>query len=292
MKLLPCPTIDDEQTTSDTANNTSLHKTSYPHLCNQLQNILRQYENYIQHRGNAWLITSIPISPELKTGLSKNYSFPPKELKCISEIRKSSPDVCPMCGSLKSYSLDHVFPKEDYPELAIFSKNLVPACDCNIKRKTTLKGDAATRERVLHPYFDTCFQARQISCCFTSQDDFRIVDVSIEVIDPEHPEYNSIQFHIKKIVIPSGIINWLVGEWVKLRRKPANIIQTIPLRLLKDQNALKECLLEALTRYDEGYGTPNNWHSIFVHGILNSPDVLDWLFNRHNDIFLGRVDPL
>lgn len=292
MKYLPIPLINDVQKTTDVSNNVLLSKTSYPHLRNLLPNVLQQYENYVQQQGNAWLLGSIPVSDDLKKGLLKNYASPPKSLSYLKEIRSSSPDICPMCGSLKPYSLDHVFPKEDYPELAIFSKNLVPACDCNIKRKTTLKGDAVTQERVLHPYFDTCFQTRQVSCCFTSIDNFRLIDVSIEIINPQHHQYSSINFHVENIVKPSGIVNWLVNEWIKLKKTPPNIIQTIPTHQLPDQNKMKEYLLDALSRYDNNYGTPNNWHSIFVHGIVSSPGVLDWLFHRHNDILAGNIDPL
>ncbi|MBH9742077.1 hypothetical protein CJ419_20630 [Vibrio navarrensis] len=31
--------------------------------------------------------------------------------------------------------MDHFLPQADYPEWIIYSRNLVPACDCNSKRR-------------------------------------------------------------------------------------------------------------------------------------------------------------
>ena len=291
VKKILRPIIDDIQAITDTSRNVKLHKTSYPHLSRELADILLQYKNYDQHKGDAWKLTSTPISAELKKGLLKNYSSPPATLKFISSIRRSSPDICPMCGSPSTSTLDHVFPKDDYPEWAVFSNNLVPACDCNIKRKTLLKGNALNQERVLHPYFDTCLQTRQVSIVFTSHDNFRVVNISVDAINSTEPLYESIKFHIDKIVKPSGIVNWLENKWSKLRISPSNVVHTLPFRVLRDENELEMFLIDALGRYDRSCGTPNNWDSIFLHGIINSPGVLTWLFNRHNDIVTGNINP-
>lgn len=69
---------------------------------------------------------------------------------------------CPMCGSLHSGTLDHIFPQSDYPEFAVFSRNLVPACKCNSKRQNDLLGDGQG-ERILHPYYDVCLGERLLS---------------------------------------------------------------------------------------------------------------------------------
>ena len=35
--------------------------------------------------------------------------------------------------------------------------------------------------------------------------------------------------------------------------------------------------------FDERTGTKNNWDSIFLHGLLNSPDALRFVTDKHND---------
>lgn len=62
---------------------------------------------------------------------------------------------CPFCGLSETSTLDHYLPKEQYPEFAIFSKNLIPSCSTCNTRKSTLISDADTEVRLfLHPYFD------------------------------------------------------------------------------------------------------------------------------------------
>jgi hypothetical protein len=62
---------------------------------------------------------------------------------------------CPFCGIGESSTLDHYLPKENYPEFAIMSRNLVPSCSpCNT-RKSRLVVDEDTNVRLfLHPYYD------------------------------------------------------------------------------------------------------------------------------------------
>jgi hypothetical protein len=133
------------------ANKQSLHKTTYPHLRNQLGVITSLYTQYVNKNGNAWHIVPVPITLSLKQGLIKNYNSPPALQDFIKKIRDSSPDICPgvnspKCGAEKTGNLDHILPKENYSQWAVFSKNLVPACDCNVKRGQALKGDAIKKE--------------------------------------------------------------------------------------------------------------------------------------------------
>ena len=53
MKKMPEPPFNDVVAITETANNNRLINTSYPHLLNQLDLILEQYEHYLDRRGNA-----------------------------------------------------------------------------------------------------------------------------------------------------------------------------------------------------------------------------------------------
>jgi len=292
MKKLDIPTYDDTQIIRDLSENSRLSGTSYPHLRNELTLIRAAYTDYVTQTGNAWNITDVLISDSLKTGLVKNYNDPPKLLSFIKELRDSSPDICPMCGSAKTGTLDHLLPKDNYPQWSVFSKNLVPACDCNLKRKEVLKGDVIKQERVLHPYFDNCMADRQLSCLITSTDNFRVVDIQISYVNRAEPQLDSIKFHVEKVIKPSGVIKWLENEWLKIRKRPSNQIQTIPLNSFNSIDELRGYLHDSLTRHDASKGTPNNWNSILIHGIMNSPGVVEWLLDRHNGIIDGSIDPL
>ena len=285
MRKLEMPLVDDIKSTTEIADNVKLRKTSYPHLKRVLPSILSCYQSYVAQSGNALSITPIRINSKLKEGLIKNYKGPPKTLSYIERIRKSSPRVCPMCGSLKTGTLDHLLPKEDYPEFAVFSKNLVPACDCNSKRGTKSK-NTATGARVLHPYFDDCLSDRQLSCEIVPRPNFSKADIRISYVNPQAVFINSLKYNVDNIVLPSGILNWLSSQWDSLVDCPEMVVHTLPHRRLLNSAEVILYLDDALKRYDRNHGTPNNWESIFVHGLIQSGGVVAWLLNRHNNEYI------
>jgi len=282
VKKLPLPRVNDVRSTTDTAQNVRLHKTSYPHLQNALPAVLGSYQQY--ENDNALNVHPIGVSDGLKEGLLKNYNNPPSTLAHIKQIRASSPRVCPMCGSLKTTSLDHLLPKEDYPEFSVYSKNLVPACDCNTKRgKATI--NRLTGVRVLHPYFDDCLRHRQLSCTISPRPNFPSADIKIAYVNLTDPLIDSLKFHVQKVVLPSGLIGWLDSQWSSLAGYPAGIIHTLPRERIASEMELQEYLEDSLQRHDCSHDTPNNWESIFVHGLLHSVGVLPWLLGNHNQHF-------
>lgn len=282
MKKLPLPAVNDTLKITATSQSARLHRTSYPHLSNQLQTILNGYQNYDANNGNPLSIANLTITNDLSTALKKHYASPPADLKFIDELRASSPNVCPMCGSLKTGTLDHLFPKDDYPWFAVYSKNLVPACDCNSKRGKNLTG---VNKRILHPYYDLFLDQRLLSCSIVPDPQFPKAKIEINYVLPQHAEIRSIEYHTEKVVLPSGIINWLEGEWDTTTQNPSSKIQTLPLANIPTVVDFTRYLHDALTRYDQSYSTPNNWFSIFIHGVLNSAGVLGYLFDTHNSIY-------
>lgn len=282
MKKLPSPAVNDIQQITTTSQSDRLHRTSYPHLRNELQCILNGYQNYHANNGNALSVANVNITNKLSIALKKHYASPPTDLKFINDLRASSPNVCPMCGSLKTGTLDHLFPKDDYPCFAVYSKNLVPACDCNSKRKTNLTDG---NKRILHPYYDLFLNQRLLSCTIAQDPQFPKATIEIAYVLPRHLEIDSIKYHTEKVVLPSGIINWLEGEWDTTTLNPSLKIQTLPSANIPTVADFSRYLNDALNRYDQSYSTPNNWFSIFIHGILNSQGVVQFLYTKHNLIY-------
>ena len=274
--------VNDAQKITATSQRKKLHRTSFPHLRNELQSILNGYQNYATNNGNALSVANVDITNDLSIALKKHYASPPTDLKFIDDLRASSPNVCPMCGSLKTGTLDHLFPKDDYPCFAVYSKNLVPACDCNSKRRTNLTNG---NKRILHPYYDLFLNQRLLSCTIVQDPRFPKAKIEIAYVLPQHLEIDSIKYHTEKVVLPSGIINWLEGEWDTTTQKPSLKIQTLPSTNIPTITDFSRYLTDALNRYDQSYSTPNNWFSIFVHGILNSQGVVQFLYTKHNLIY-------
>lgn len=60
---------------------------------------------------------------------------------------------CAFCSAREATQLDHFFPKESFPRLAIEPWNLVPVCDkCNGNKHNIWSSDPD--EQLFHPYFD------------------------------------------------------------------------------------------------------------------------------------------
>jgi hypothetical protein len=282
MKKMTPVRVNDLRYLDELAGNSGLDKTSYPELRNHKTVLIQAYENYEVNRGNPWLIAVPILNDKLKLGLLSHYSSPPGSIDYLDRIKDSSPDVCPMCGGFKPFTRDHILPKSDYHAWAIFSMNLVPACDCNLKRGTALKGDAATQARVLHPYFDDVLSERLLSCKITHRSNYRWFDLEIVYVDPVHPQIASIKYHTQNIVIKSGIEKWLKGQLGKLKYRPSNVIQTLPKRRRLSEIDVRESLEDCLDRNDELTGSKNNWLSILCHGLLNSQGMVNWITERHN----------
>jgi len=288
MKLLPFPLIDDFDVLSKMKDNPKIG--SQPYITHEYQLMFDQYNNYINYQGNPWACVGNNISSNLKDRLAKHYSSPYDELKYINIIReKGSPDVCPMCGSLKSGTVDHLLPKTDYPEWAIFSKNLVPACDCNVKRRSDVKG-ASFFQRVLHPYYDNCLNSRIVKLELSA--DLNNPDMKIIPISVSNISIMTIQYHINTVIIRSGIFDWLNEKWQVMRKRPRTVISGIPRGdTVITMTQLEEYLSDTLDCKDEEHGTPNNWYSILIYGIKQSSDAKNWLLNRHNGIITETIDP-
>ncbi len=291
MKKLPLPNYIDITIISKLANNKRLHATSYPHLFNNLDLIKSQYKHYIDNAGNALNISKQNIPNILKKALSKNFNTEPDDLNHLTILRNSSPDSCPMCGSNHSGTLDHVFPREDYPEWTVFSWNLVPACGCNSKRKRKLIGRHSANERILHPYFDNEMSNRNISCTIIPINGYRIVNITINCI-ATGSNLNAIKFHIKEVVEKAGIVNWLEKQWIKIYQEPTIVIQTLDENtILNNIIELDQLLSKFLNRLDKRHQTPNNWESVLIYGILQDPNAKQFIIDHHNNIVRGITIP-
>lgn len=249
-----------------------------------------QYHNYKKHNGDPWQCTGKKISSELKGFLEKHYKNPFHDILYINKIRKElSPDVCPLCGSPMSATLDHYLPQSDYPEWIIYSENLIPACFCNSKRQNNVKGNSK-HERILHPYFDNCLKERIVSASFNNTS---MPNIDIIPLPTLSVHRDRLIFHINTVVKKSTIIEWMEKKWAMLEKNPSSIIGSIsPNEIIPSLDALDDHLRLSLNSKDHEFGTPNNWYSMFLYGLYSSSSIKLWLLTRHNGILNKTIDPL
>jgi hypothetical protein len=267
LKEINPPIVDDIQELQLLADNSKLG--SYPDLLNEYIIFRDQYNDYIAKNGDPWRVAPMNISNDLKKALIYHYDHAPKgRLKFIKSSRYTlSPTFCPMCGGFGNGTMDHYLPKTNYPEYSFFSKNLIPACNCNSLRGTAVKG-AASPARAIHPYFDDFLDERLYQAVFRGG--FETPKISIEIIDNHHPKVGILQFHLDEVIVNDATQGWFDKYWVDLSLRAHNILELV---LPVFPNVVtEEELLVAIERYrnskDKEHDTPNNWLSIFYTGLM------------------------
>lgn len=182
-------------------------------------------------------------------------------LNWIEKLREAHDlDCCPMCGGTGVTQLDHVLPKAQYPEFAVFSFNLVPTCgDCNRRRSN--KG---RRYHFVHPYFDT-----------TLLDDLRM-KVTFR------PPYDTVRF----MLAPTGLLG---SDMLRVEQQ---IRQTLPLLVFRRR--VRRCWKEWHRRFQlrgagqviqrlqdelliQGDTSQNSWEVAFMRGLSIDAAAQSWM---------------
>lgn len=114
------------------------------------------------------------------------------------EILSGAEGLCPLCGRGSAVSLDHFLPRSKFPELTVFSLNLVPCCNrCNM-----LKGDQFRRHdgaRFLHAYFDA-LPDEEILCAHIYTDQSVIVEFDVQTVEYiDAAMLSNVQFHFEQL---------------------------------------------------------------------------------------------
>lgn len=275
MNKVQLPAYDDSTAFDKLSKNTRLG--SYPQLQTMVGAVQASYAQYVAVKGSPALVHNQLITATEAALLKGHYASPPTDLEHITEMRESTEHlVCPMCGSMHSGTLDHYLPKNGFPIFSVFSKNLVPACKCNSKRKETLLGDNPG-ERVLHPYFDDCLAERLVSARFEDLGEVPRVSVVL-IISNTHPDYSAIDFHVRSILKRTAVVSYLADRWSSLFRKPSRVVRAFAENIATQAEVLA-LLEEERDALDDLHKGKNNWNSIFVSGLLD-PTVLAWLATR------------
>ena len=291
MIYLPHPDIDDSTILTTLANTPGLG--SYPLLRQRLRRISGRYRTYVEAQGNAWEIPSLrkSVLPDvLKLALQNHYETPPQAIEFLSPMRsEASPDICSMCGAPKSGTLDHVFPKGKFPEFSFFSRNLVPACDCNTKRGERLKG-RKREERVLHPYFDVALKRRLIRASLSAgTHGYSKPVISLQIcVRSSNPVYTAIKYHLENVIERTDVVHYLFQYWKRILRNPEDHLRLPSGAFTKSQ--FDQAVREELRRLDRRRSTPNNWESMLLAGLTVNPSVRTFVMRTVRDLRAGRTN--
>lgn len=275
---IPYTGFDDALILDALAKNKAL--SSFGYLDLKIEEIKKCYHLYEKEMGDPWKLTDpleMPIA--LSNALKAHYDGEIKGLEFISFVReKLRDDCCPICGStLPPDEVDHIIPKHLYPEYAIFSRNLVPACTCNRKKGMVFKGDYSP-QRVFHPYYDNAMEVRLVYLELTNG--IEKPDIAIKVMKG-HEQNETLRFHIDNILMKTVLLRFAENAWSKLSDLPRLTLRGFK-KTTKSISAsdLREEIEALVEESDHKHGTPNNWNSMFYFGVLQSPRHLGYIYQQ------------
>jgi hypothetical protein len=277
MRSLSLPEFDDHKEFKDLVeNNNRLNERDY--LFGNLSKITAAYQSYHGMPKKLETIKPAGLEERLANAMKSLYSTLPGNYKFLKRMRQDArATTCPMCGSFSCFTLDHLLPRASYPEFSIFSKNLVPACDCNNLRSNNVRG-VSPEQRLFHPYYDTVLDTRLISVGFDkpiSEVPLLYIKTLLSVDDDNH---SALSFHISEIISRTPILKHFHTMWADLLRKP-NLVLPLLTGGRANRAQIKDAIHDQLNRFDDVHRSKNNWNSAFVAGLLDA-DVVHFLEQR------------
>jgi 5-methylcytosine-specific restriction endonuclease McrA len=230
------------------------------------------YDSLIINYQNRLMTSTFLTNKEL---LLDFYKSAPTKLAYEFKRRREYNDLleCPYCGKPNTpNTIDHFIPKDEWPEFAIYPKNLVPQCrDCMPIKGQTYYCATNSIAKYIHPiFFNYLSKIKfeiEISFCTTSN---TIRNYEIKIIHPSNfTHLNRVKLHLKNLNVKKRIIIYCNKEfkkWEKLRRKKQfSITRALKVELKKIHND------------DVG----KNWETAFYKALLGNEDCINY-FNSLN----------
>jgi len=119
--------------------------------------VLAAYQDYEDAAPEVGELDEAPLTDLQKEAMQHAFLVETEPMRALRGdlLKRTSVARCPFCGINESSTLDHYLPKEQYPEFAIFPKNLVPSCAaCNTLKRGRILNEETNVRTFLHPCYD------------------------------------------------------------------------------------------------------------------------------------------
>lgn len=119
--------------------------------------VLAAYQGYEDAAPEVGELDEAQLTEPQKKAIRHSFTVETEPMTVLrgNLLKMSSAARCPFCGINESSTLDHYLPKEQYPEFAVFPKNLIPSCAvCNTRKRDRILDEGTNVRMFLHPYYD------------------------------------------------------------------------------------------------------------------------------------------
>lgn len=232
-------------------------------------------EAYFQQHYDAFDQTvaafNLPPTPSAKRRLDslmqEFYLRPNAELQKLLQERRHDHGLtaCPFCGNpLIPDTLDHFLPKEDWPEYAIFTNNLVPQCRACAPIKSRRYFCAIhQRAMFLHPMYSAALASVRFKINVSIRDGNPNFEIKFSAAKATAPiDVQRIEQHLRELKVLARMQEFCVRHWSHWRQK----VKTLGIEI------------EALFRLEIGSRSTGeyseDWATAFMKGVLRDSDAL------------------
>ncbi len=119
--------------------------------------VIDAYERYLDAKPDVGGLEQAALTDPQKEALIHAFTVETAPMTALRGriLKRVAVARCPFCGISESSTLDHYLPKEHYPEFAVYSPNLVPACSpCNTRKRDKVVDEDTDVRLFVHPHFD------------------------------------------------------------------------------------------------------------------------------------------
>ncbi|MCW7506195.1 thioredoxin family protein [Leptospira levettii] len=210
-----------------------------------------------------------------KEALLHLYNQPTIQLNNLKkEIKRSQCEFysthCPYCGLYHSDTFDHYLYKEEFPEFAIYSQNLIPSCSrCNRKKNTKWIKDSI--RQYIYFYADKIPTVQFLFCSIAVTSDFLITRFYVDTKNCSNT--------IEKIIVENHFANL---DLIEMYEENCNSFLSERKNTIKKYFSgtlaeLKEIMKSDLEEYILKFGL-NNWQSVLLDELIKQDDILStWI---------------
>lgn len=200
------------------------------------------------------------------TTTSKNIM---KEIKDKNRVNHPN---CPYCGIASGETIEHILPKDVYPEYSIFSKNLIPCCSqCNSLKGTKIKDENGEYE-TLNFYEDDIPKKEFIEIKISRIQngipiiEYKILETANQIFKNHFKTLNLIQRYRENA---NSIISEIT-ESINRNRKETT------------KEKMRKQLIQQYEIEREVHGY-NYWRGLVKLAIANSEEYINYLYGPYRD---------
>lgn len=234
-----------------------------------IEEITDRYDAFIAAKGDPAQIRPQEHPEELHKELDGMYSARTNDaIKLKDKIRDVTGGYCPLCGTGNTTKdVEHYLPRNKYPELSIFSKNLVPACGaCNSAKGSKFIG--AEGKLFLNVYYDEICSEPLVKLVLSG--DYERFSGQLKALPRDSvEEFNLVTRHIKELKLNKLYARYLPPHYFSLWEECQVFAST-------GKAEMVETILSIRREGRERQFGPNYWEVLLLNAVLSTP-ILEYM---------------